>query len=238
MQLIPTDPLPEALTPASSWRPISTTLPGSSSRSRRSFALPRKPRPGDGWLLLDEIFLPFLRGREWRSAALLHDRIIATGSLTKVWGLGALRIGWVIAPPEIIYRVQRLMDYLHVVQPLPTEVMAFRVLTGGTGDRLLEAGRSRAEENLQLIKQTLTDWGALDYITPDGGITLFACRRDGRSADSVCRTLLDLERVLVQPGRYFGREEGIRIGFGEPWPIVAEGLRRLRNAYERALESE
>lgn len=166
-----------------------------------------------GWMLLDEIFLPFINSHEWRTAAALHSRIIATGSLTKVWGLSGLRIGWIIASPDLIYRFQRLMDYMHVVQPLFSEVAAYRILEGGMSDRLLSQARRTAAENLPLVEAALAKLPGLEAVKPDGGIVIFVRRSDGKSTEAFTERLFRESNVLVQPGRYFGEPAGFRIGF-------------------------
>ncbi len=48
----------------------------------------------------------------------LSDRLIVASSLTKVYGLGGLRCGWILAPEELARSLRRLTDYLIVKVPL------------------------------------------------------------------------------------------------------------------------
>ena len=55
------------------------------------------------WLLADEIYRGAERdGRETPSVWGRYDRAIVTGGLSKAYGLPGLRIGWVVAPPQLI----------------------------------------------------------------------------------------------------------------------------------------
>jgi aspartate/methionine/tyrosine aminotransferase len=186
-----------------------------------------------GWVLVDEIFLPFIRGKEFTTAALLHDRIIATGSLTKAWGLSGLRLGWAISTPEIIHRIQRASDYFHAVQPLMTEILALRILAGSTGDRLLEAARVRAETNRPILIESMKKWGKLSITEPDAGVIMVGYLPNGVVADEPCARLLERENVLVTPGRFFGNPDAIRIGYPSPTEVLVDGLRRLTSVFDQ-----
>ncbi|MBM3329734.1 MAG: pyridoxal phosphate-dependent aminotransferase [Calditrichaeota bacterium] len=182
-----------------------------------------------GYLLVDEIFRPFLAGQEWLTSARLQDRIIATGSLTKAWGLGGLRIGWVIASREVVWRVQRAFDYAHVVQPFATEYIAWKILNeDARSSQLLAAARRRAAVHLPIIKSSLDSTGLFDYVTPDGGIVIFARLKGGGDAGPLAERLLRTYHVLVQPGHFFGDPTAIRIGFGCDHATLERGLQAIR----------
>jgi len=187
------------------------------------------------WLLVDETFLPFKDDWNWRTAAALHHRIIATGSLTKAWGLSGLRIGWVIADSKLIYRVQRLMDYMHVVQPPATEAAALRILESPKGDEFLNSGRRRSKENLPVVTSALEGLADIGWVAPDGGVVLFVHRPSGRPTQQIVDRLLDEEDVLVQPGHFFGAPDGLRIGFAPDADSVRESMARFRKVWASEL---
>ncbi len=185
----------------------------------------------NGWVLVDEVFLPFIEGGERQSAALFHDRIISTCSLTKVWGLSTLRIGWVIASPEIVQRIEHAMDYMHVVQPFITEYIAWRVLSDETlNKRLLSSARSIASANTELVNAYLKDIPEFEYIQPDGGISVLIRFRDGRNSELFTDRLYHEFNTVVIPGRYFEVEDGFRISFGGEEDVVRQGLEAIRKA--------
>lgn len=179
----------------------------------------------NGWLLVDEVFLPFLPNGETTTLAVSHERIITTNSLTKSWGLGNLRIGWIVAPPSLIQKVELLMDYFHVHLPFIAEYIAYKVLSEPEiGSNLLNDARQRASENWKTVKQTLDRLPMLDYVTPSGGISVFVRFKDGMNANPVCEKLLNEYRVLVVPGRYFSVDDGFHISFGIDPSALHKGL--------------
>ncbi|MBM3326629.1 MAG: pyridoxal phosphate-dependent aminotransferase [Calditrichaeota bacterium] len=181
-----------------------------------------------GWLLVDEIFTPFIAGEEWNTVARLHNRIIATGSLTKVWGLSGLRIGWVVAPPPVARAVERVMDYLHVNQPFITDYITLKYLENETlWRRWLNYARTRASENWLMVNAFLERTPQLEYVKPDGGIIVFVRFCDRCPSQTFTDHVLKEHKVLVQPGRFFGDASGFRIGFGGDPVILAQGLRLI-----------
>lgn len=62
------------------------------------------------YLLVDEVYAPFDAlpedGVFRRSARKLAPNVVAVASLTKCYGLGMHRIGWVLGPPEIVLRAE------------------------------------------------------------------------------------------------------------------------------------
>jgi hypothetical protein len=180
--------------------------------------------PWKGWLVVDEVFLPFMEGWKHLTSAGKHPRIIVLGSLTKAWGLSGLRIGWVIAPPEIIRRVELIMDYMHVNQPFLTEFLAHLILAGQTGERLLEQARERAASNWVTMQLFLASHPELIWTKPSGGIVVWVRFGDGRSAKPLCERLLTEMNTLVMPGFYFGVDDAFRLGFGADPKVIERGL--------------
>jgi len=180
-----------------------------------------------GMLMVDEVFLPFVETMQWRTSAARHDHVVATGSLTKAFGLSGLRVGWVLGPKKVIHDVQRLMDYMHVVQATSPEVAAYRVLEAGIGDELLRKARRRAAENLPIVLSALSDLADAEWIEPDGGVVILVRRPSRKPTLSFCQKLYEEENVLTQPGHYFGAPDAVRIGFaGEPVE-VADHMKRF-----------
>jgi len=178
-----------------------------------------------GYLMVDEVFRPFIEGEEFCSPASLHDRIVSTCSLTKAWGLYGLRIGWVIGNPDIIQRISGIMDNLHVIQPVITEYIALHTLVKSSlaSDFLIES-RRMAKSNFEIVAEYLGNCDQLSYTQPDGGITMLIRFKDGSNSDEYCLRLMEDEDVLVAPGRFFEVYDGFRLSFGIDPAMLRKGL--------------
>ena len=187
----------------------------------------------DGWVVVDEVFLPFMDGGESRSAAQLHDRIISTCSLTKVWGLSGLRVGWIIGPPDLITRVEHIMDYLHVNQPFSTDFIAWMVLSDTTTNQnLLSAARKTGETNIKIVLDYIDKMPQLNYVAPSGGISILIRFKDKRDSEDFTDTLRDRFNTLVQPGKYFEVPDGFRLSFGMDESLLRSGLEAVKSVLD------
>ena len=89
-------------------------------------------------VLVDEVYRDFLGPDAGPVAARYGEDMITTGSLTKVYGLGGLRLGWILARPLWIERMRRAAENPRVSmkvsalmehcseQPAPTAVDLYR----------------------------------------------------------------------------------------------------------------
>jgi aspartate/methionine/tyrosine aminotransferase len=172
-------------------------------------------------LLVDEVYRDIRPGPVGTSRH-LGEAVIAVSSLTKVYGLGGLRAGWVLAPPEIVARLQDMINVLEAVDPEPSVPFirgAFR-----KADSLLERSRALAEEGWRVVEDWMGGHGTPRIIRPQAGIFAWVVLPEGISGTEAADRLLE-EGVGVTPGRFFGDDTGFRFTFGIGNPeLLREGL--------------
>jgi aspartate/methionine/tyrosine aminotransferase len=119
-------------------------------------------------LLVDEVYAPFDelnddRGVWGASARRLGPNVVAVGSLTKGWGLGAHRIGWMLAPPEVVARGEDAWIASLGHAPVPWLAFACRAFDQlgpiGARARALLAGK-RARVEAWVAKRPQLTWSA------------------------------------------------------------------------------
>jgi len=179
-------------------------------------------------VLVDEVYLEWLHEASEATAARLGPRFITTRSLTKAYGLDALRAGWIIAGEETARRIRRLVDLFYVFMPHPAERMAARALDRARD--LMAVLKPRVERNRGLVADFVAAHSELSWTPPDGGTVAFI-RLERGSVDELARKLAELD-TAVAPGRFFGAPDCFRVGMGMKSEILAEGLRRLSSALE------
>ncbi len=182
-------------------------------------------------VLIDEVYRELLfRDGAARTAFRPDGNIVVTSSLTKAYGLSALRCGWILAPAGPAERMRRLNDLFGVHPPHISERMALVAL-----DKL-ESIRARAnallDANRAAYREILGGHPALDQIVFDQGTTVFA-----RVKTEAVETLVDRLKTRfdtgVVPGRFFGRPDRIRIGLGGDTAMTRTGLQRVAEALAR-----
>jgi len=183
----------------------------------------------DFHVLVDEVYLEWLVGDGVPSAASLSPRFITTRSLTKAYGLDAVRAGWILAEDRIASKLRRLMDLYSVKMAHASERLAARALD--RADAILEPLSVRLDQNRALVASFVDAHASLCWMTPSAG-SVGLVYWDGSGNERMERLVEALiERdTLVAPGRFFGVPEAFRIGYGMDTESLSAGLSRLDEA--------
>jgi aspartate/methionine/tyrosine aminotransferase len=174
----------------------------------------------DAHVIVDEVFREADATRQPGTWATRSPRAWSVSSLTKGFGLGPLRLGWIIAPRERVEDVRRVQDYLTASAPGPSVAMARRVLA--------HADRARAWV-LDWLERNRALFAASGGWRTAGTTAFVRVPGAGDLRARIERWRLELETAVV-PGAFFGAPEGFRIGFGAKAEDFAEGWARVRRA--------
>lgn len=181
-------------------------------------------------VLVDEVYLEACFDSPWQSAAHLGANFIATSSLTKAYGLTALRCGWVLAAPALAERMWRINDLFGASSPFPTDLLSVVALNrlpqiAARSKRILDVNRS-------LLKAFINSRTDLHAIWPEAGAIVFPQLASGH-ADAFCQFLFEKYETGVVPGRFFEAPHHFRIGVGGETETVREGLTRISAALDQ-----
>lgn len=141
-------------------------------------------------------------------------RAFSLGVMSKAFGLGGLRIGWIASKDQdLIRRLARLKDYTTICNSAPSEVLALIALRA----REQIVGRIQAimRGNLAHVT-TFFDRNADDFtwVRPRASTVCFPSLRRG-SIDAFAERLASKEGVLILPGSQMGYPGNhFRLGFG------------------------
>ncbi len=180
-------------------------------------------------VLVDEVYLEACFDPAPRSAVHLGDEVVATGSLTKAYGLSGLRCGWVLAAPPLARRMWRLDDLFGANAAHPAERLS--VVALDHLGAIAAAARERLDRNRGLLDRFLASRSELEAVWPEAGTIAFP-RFVGGRVDELCRVLRERYDTSVAPGRFFEAPEHLRIGVGGETAEVEEGLARLGRALD------
>ncbi len=170
-----------------------------------------------------------------------HDiessNIIVVNGVAKLYGMTGFRVGWVVAPRELV----RVMTNVTVqitsgVSPI-SQAAAEGALTGVQS--MVEALRLHIQNNRDVLLQELKSFNGIRLIEPQG--TFYAlpniCAFSQNSVE-VSKLLLQKARVVVVPGKEFGMEGHIRISYAGSVNDVTEGLDRIKWALDPTSPNE
>ncbi|TMR99700.1 capreomycidine synthase [Nonomuraea basaltis] len=160
-----------------------------------------------------------------------YDKCISFGTFSKSYGMAGLRVGWCLAPPDLLSRMAVLRDYIALYVSPVLEFFAEKAVRNA--DRIVSMQREHAHANLRL----LLDWAAkipdqVRVSPPAGGVTAFVEFPGHPDATSLCRHLAERDRVLLVPGECFGDDfvSFARLGFGGTTAELTAGLSCLQRA--------
>lgn len=178
-------------------------------------------------VLVDEVYLEWNYGigndPEIHTAMNISPRFVTTRSLTKAFGLAALRAGWILADAALARRMRRLNGLFASSMSHPAERLAARVFEHAKP--LLDKQRKRVDRNRSIATHFIESQPKLSWVAPQSG-TIGFVRLEGGDVDGLVERLLAKDS-LVTPGRFFGVDDHFRIGFGMEEDHLNEGLKRL-----------
>lgn len=183
-------------------------------------------RPGT-WLLVDEVYRGAeIAGEETRTLWGATPRTVVTGGLSKAFGLPGLRLGWVVGPADFIAAAAARHDYAVIGPAGISDFLATRVLAHRPA--FLDRTRRILCENYGIMEQWRAGLGPiLEWTAPAAGAILLARYHLDRGSEDLAEYLRANHDVLVVPGAHVGLEHNLRLGFGEPPPVLRPALDAL-----------
>ena len=185
------------------------------------------------WLHADEVYAGTEHGNAPETPSFFgrYDRTICTNSLSKAYGLAGLRLGWIVASPDVIEALWRRHEYAVIAAAAPSMTMAEIALQPAKRRWLLDRQRALTREGWQVLTEWLAQQEGRFSVVPSQA-TAIAFVRSHLAADSL--TLADRIRaegsVLVAPGSLLGAEYHLRITVGYSPEKVRKALARVGDA--------
>ncbi len=201
---------------------------GAMMDAERMRALAAETERAGGVLVSCEVYMEFVPNEERVHAFAVAPNTVTIGGLTKAYGLGALRVGWMILGEGLADQMMNVTDksYLgYVDPPTPSLVAGLRALDHLPD--LLQPVHRVASESRPVFERWLHETSCVAGTLGDHGIIAFP-RVHGVDDTAALAAYLQAEhQVDVVPGEYFGKPGHIRVGFGVPVETLREGLTRL-----------
>jgi aspartate/methionine/tyrosine aminotransferase len=178
-------------------------------------------------LVNDEVFrIIALDGEPMPSVVDVVEHAVSIGDMSKPWGLGGLRVGWIASRQhELLQRVSAARDYSSMCCSAPGAFLAEVALRHSA--QVLAPRLAAAQANLDKLAQAIAhSQGVLSWQRPEGGYTAFIQLTAHLSSTAFCRHLAQEKHVLLAPGQVYGSiyEQFVRIGFGCTPHVFQEGL--------------
>ncbi len=213
----------DGLIVASPSNPAGTMIDADSFRRLYEYCQARHVR-----LVSDEIYHGITYGMRPTTALALGDDAIVINSFSKYFSMTGWRIGWMVAPTDLLRPIECLAQNLFISPPTLPQIAASAAFD--CGDEL-EANVGRYAENRALLLEQLPRAG-FDRLAPaDGAFYIYAdVSRLTNDSGEFCRRMLADTGVAATPGLDFDAERGhqfIRFSFAGSAADIAAAASRL-----------
>jgi len=188
---------------------------------------------GGAALVVDEVYREFPGGDRAPSAVTLGDHVVVTSSVTKAYGLGGLRVGWIAGSAREIDRFAEASHLLFGRGSVPGEWLVERLFAN---EAAMAAFRARvakqATDGRERIDRFLGGFNQIRWVAPDVGICGLVSLPDGVSGEEAARRCRDEARVYVVPGEFFRAPNAMRMSFGTTMETIEAGLARIEPIFK------
>ncbi len=186
------------------------------------------------WLVCDETFRD-AGERPVGTTSEFSDRWVATSTLTKSYGLGSLRVGWVAGSAEALARCAEAQNALSVEPAGPS--LALALALAPHLDALRARARAILSTNHASWRRLVADGLPCDAGVPSQGTTTFVHFPGHAGGDAFALFAAERFGLLVVPGRFFGEPRGVRIALGGEAARCAAALDTFQDAVRAFAEA-
>jgi len=183
-------------------------------------------RSADAYILSDEVYRGLDPDKDVPAVVDLYEKGISVGSMSKIFSLAGLRMGWLTAAQDIIEKCQLHRDYTTISNGMIDDFLAVTALENK--DKILSRNFNIVKKQLQILDKWVEAEELVEYVKPSGGTTAFIHYKLDIPSEEFSKRLYSEKGVLTVPGAAFGREYFLRIGFAGNEAELSKGLTLLK----------
>ena len=163
----------------------------------------------------------------------MRERTVLVNSLSKEFCMTGYRIGYVLAPGELIAAMTKLQENVAACAPLPSQYAAIEALSGNEdySKEMVDIFTIRRD----LLYDGLKDLPHIRCLKPEATFyMLLDISATGLTSLEFSQKLLQEARVAVVPGVAYGKscDKYVRMAFTLNEDRIKEGIRRIRHFVE------
>ena len=184
-------------------------------------------RSADAWILCDEVYRHLSQEDGWCPSIVdLYEKGISVSSMSKVFSLAGLRLGWIATHDmSVVKSCLSHRDYNLVSCGVFDEMLAAAALKHR--DKLLERSRKIVRENLQILDDWVSSEPHVSYVKPKAGTTALVYYDLYISSYEFCEEMYKKTGAFVTPGDCFEVPHSMRIGYAYGKQDLIDGLKAI-----------
>ncbi len=187
------------------------------------------------WILADEVYRGAERTRQDETPSFYarYDKVVATGSMSKAYGLPGLRLGWAVAPKPVIDELWARHEYTTISAGMLDNHLASLALSPEVRPWLIERTRNYIRKGYPVLEKWMNEHPGMFRLTPPDAAAICFVRYDfDINSTQLVDLLREEKRVLIVPGDHFGIDRSLRISFGLPHDYLTAALDRINETIE------
>lgn len=179
------------------------------------------------YILSDEVYRHLTQSDIWcESVADLYEKGISVGSMSKVFSLAGLRMGWIATHDRnALEAFISHRDYDLISCGMFDDAVASIALRHS--DRMLERNRGIVRGNLRILDDWIKEHRHFYYTKPQAGTTALVYYDFDMPSYEFCKKLYDETGAFVTPGACFEEEHSMRIGYASDTETLIKGLEAI-----------
>lgn len=192
----------------------------------------------DLYIITDEVYQDFLYDEDQEFVSIasidgMKERTIIADSFSKAYAMTGWRIGFAIAPAEIIDLMVKVQEGNASCVNAPSQFAALEALKGpqDEAEHMIQIFKKRRDLLIEEVKKI----ECLSCLKPTGAFYIFInITKTGLSSEEFAIRLLKEQKVAVVPGDGFGNEGSgyVRISYVTSEENILEGIRRMKKFVE------
>ena len=179
------------------------------------------------YILCDEVYRGLNQSDEYTpSVADLYDRGISVCSMSKIFSLAGLRLGWIATKDkQVMNSCIHHREYNMISCSLLDENIAALALKHY--DKIIERNRSAIKKCLAILDEWVNNEKHISYIKPQAGTTAMLYYDFDMSSKDLCDKLAKEKGVFLTPGVCFETEHCFRVGYCKSPEVLKQGLEKI-----------
>lgn len=184
------------------------------------------------YILSDEVYRGISEDNSYMPSIVdIYDKGISVGSMSKIFSLAGLRLGWIVSKDsDVLQACRTRRDYDTISCGGLDDLFASIALINK--EKVFQRNRKIIKNNRQILDNWINETKDVHYIKPEAGTTALIYYRRNIPSYDLCVKLLKEKGVLFTPGACFELEGCVRIGYAFDSKTLREGLDKFAEFLE------
>lgn len=176
------------------------------------------------YLLCDEVYRGIAEDDSYMySVTDLYDKAISVGSMSKIFSLAGLRMGWIATRDEnALVEFAERRDYNTISCGVIDDKLASVALANK--DKIFARNREILNTNRAILDRWVNETEGVHYKKPSAGTTALVYYGKDIPSYELCVRLIKEKGLLLTPGSCFETEGAVRIGYAFDSKLLKQGL--------------